>query len=316
MSEALVPGFGAELRQAREGKGLDIAEVAERLKLSSRQVEAIEAEDWSRLPDLLFVRGFVRNYARILDLDTTGLIHPLDASQTTTQTITVPSAGVRLGKSPLAKWLLFPLAGLLGFVLVVALLYQWLSQGEDAMLSSSSLSMGDASPPATTAPSDTSVAQAGSTPETLVQPLALSPKELGQPDSAAAVSTPPAAQPDKADAASPAAVASPSASLQAAAPVQAEAAARSEPPVTAPTPAAGRHALRFRVREDAWIQVVDSQGLRYSKLLQAGQSEALQGTPPFRLVVGNAAHVDLTYDGRAIDISPFIGEKVARLTLE
>jgi cytoskeleton protein RodZ len=42
----------------------------------------------------------------------------------------------------------------------------------------------------------------------------------------------------------------------------------------------------------------------------------MSGIAPFRLVVGEAAQVRLTYDGRPIDLTPFIGQKVARLTLE
>ncbi|CAG0932660.1 MAG: Cytoskeleton protein RodZ [Rhodocyclaceae bacterium] len=64
-----VPGPGAVLRMAREARGMAITEAAAALKMSPRQIEAIEAEDFSRLPGATFVRGFIRNYARLLKID-------------------------------------------------------------------------------------------------------------------------------------------------------------------------------------------------------------------------------------------------------
>ena len=61
--------IGAELRRARESRQLSVNEVANALKISVRQVEALEADQWERLPGRTFVRGFVRNYARYLHLD-------------------------------------------------------------------------------------------------------------------------------------------------------------------------------------------------------------------------------------------------------
>jgi len=60
---------GALLRAGREAAGLSIATVAQQLKLAPRQVMAIEDSDFAGLPGRTFVRGFVRNYARLLRLD-------------------------------------------------------------------------------------------------------------------------------------------------------------------------------------------------------------------------------------------------------
>jgi cytoskeleton protein RodZ len=74
--------------------------------------------------------------------------------------------------------------------------------------------------------------------------------------------------------------------------------------------------MRFEPTQDAWIQVVDGKGSRFSKLVRAGTAESFSGEPPFRLVVGEAALVKLTYNGHNIELTPYIGQKVARLTLE
>src|SRR6266705_2330732 len=48
---------------------MSLDEVAQQLKLAPRQVIALEDEDFAQLPGRTFVRGFVRNYARLLNLN-------------------------------------------------------------------------------------------------------------------------------------------------------------------------------------------------------------------------------------------------------
>src|SRR5215470_14062476 len=67
-------GPGARLKAARETAGLSLDQAAQQLKLAPRQVKAIEDEDFAHLPGRTFTRGFVRNYARLLNLDPEGLL--------------------------------------------------------------------------------------------------------------------------------------------------------------------------------------------------------------------------------------------------
>lgn len=62
------PGVGEQLRIARMEAGLTVAEVANRLRMQIRIVEALEAENWSRLGAPVFVRGQLRSYLRLLQL--------------------------------------------------------------------------------------------------------------------------------------------------------------------------------------------------------------------------------------------------------
>lgn len=71
--------LGARLRQAREAQGLTVQFVSERLKFSARQVEALECGDFSALSHRAQVRGFVRSYARLLQLPETELLNMVDA---------------------------------------------------------------------------------------------------------------------------------------------------------------------------------------------------------------------------------------------
>ena len=60
---------GARLKQAREAAGLSVEEVSARLKMPGRVVQTLESDDWSTLGAPVFVRGQVRSYARLLNVD-------------------------------------------------------------------------------------------------------------------------------------------------------------------------------------------------------------------------------------------------------
>lgn len=68
-TEGAAAELGRKLRLAREQKGFSIGEVAERLKLSARQIEGLESGDYEGMPELVFVRGFLRTYGRFLGLE-------------------------------------------------------------------------------------------------------------------------------------------------------------------------------------------------------------------------------------------------------
>lgn len=70
---------GSRLRQAREAQGISVQFVSERLKFSVRQVEALEAGQFSLFPHRAQVRGFVRAYARLLLLPETELLGMVEA---------------------------------------------------------------------------------------------------------------------------------------------------------------------------------------------------------------------------------------------
>ncbi len=84
-TSALVPAavddesFGRALAAARQARGLSQGEVAAQLRLQLRQVRAIEADDLDALPEGPFVRGFVRNYARLVDVPAEPLLALLAA---------------------------------------------------------------------------------------------------------------------------------------------------------------------------------------------------------------------------------------------
>ncbi len=60
---------GAQLLDERRNQGLSLGDIARQLKLSVRQIEALERDDYASFSGPVFVRGFLRNYAKLLHLD-------------------------------------------------------------------------------------------------------------------------------------------------------------------------------------------------------------------------------------------------------
>src|SRR5690349_2149579 len=61
--------IGDTLRRERLRRGLDLDKVAAETKIGRHQLEAIEANQFDRLPGDIFARSFIRQYARLLELD-------------------------------------------------------------------------------------------------------------------------------------------------------------------------------------------------------------------------------------------------------
>ena len=69
---------GETLRQARENKGWSVAEVAAQLNLTPQRLAQIEAGAFDKLPGTTFARGYIRAYAKLLELDQNRLVLEFD----------------------------------------------------------------------------------------------------------------------------------------------------------------------------------------------------------------------------------------------
>ena len=119
---------GGSLRAARESQGLTVHEIASRLRLSPKQIEAIEADNFATLPEPTIVRGFIRNYAKQLKIDAQPL---LDAYVVIVPTgvpyemAVKPTSGMRMSSQEKSKSGHYALAALaLLFAVGVWLFYQ------------------------------------------------------------------------------------------------------------------------------------------------------------------------------------------------
>ena len=61
------PGYA--ISQVRQARNMTTAEVAQHLKFSVKQIEALEADDYGKLHGSTLVRGMIRSYAKLLQLD-------------------------------------------------------------------------------------------------------------------------------------------------------------------------------------------------------------------------------------------------------
>lgn len=87
--------LGKVLRAKRESLGFSIADVANQIKFAPRQIESLEADDFQNLPKSAFLRGFVRSYAKILQLDAETLLLTLPQNKAPATELRVPkSVGV------------------------------------------------------------------------------------------------------------------------------------------------------------------------------------------------------------------------------
>ena len=72
--------LGERFRAAREQRGLTLSEVAEHLRIRSVYLSAIEDENWAAIGAPVYTRGFLRTYARYLNLDPEQAVADFNAS--------------------------------------------------------------------------------------------------------------------------------------------------------------------------------------------------------------------------------------------
>jgi cytoskeleton protein RodZ len=91
-------------------------------------------------------------------------------------------------------------------------------------------------------------------------------------------------------------------------------------PTTVPgarRPADGKRRISMQFERESWVEIKDVGGKTLiSQLNPAGSEQAIEGRPPFEVIIGNAQHVRLSYDDRPIDLAPHVKVEVARFTLE
>jgi cytoskeleton protein RodZ len=114
------------LAQLRTERQLSIADVAQRLKYGARQIEALEAEEFDKLPGATFVRGMVRGYAKLLDTDPQLMLDELDQRYVPGEIdLDLRDKGipfVHSGKRGTRAYLAF---SVLALVVVAGILYEW-----------------------------------------------------------------------------------------------------------------------------------------------------------------------------------------------
>ncbi len=302
---------GRILAAERERQGLAAADVAQRLRMSPWQVEALEAEDFARLPTGMFLRGFMRNYAKLLGLAPEAVLANLaqGAPREPAPGIVVPSQNIRF--DPLADRISSPYVkaasiATVAIALGFAAMYWWLF-------------IRNAPPPGTARkPAAETVAAAPAKPPP-AETRFVAPAPVAEPPKADPVKAEaPKAEPPKPAKAAPRVEPSkPEPPRMEAAKAEPPKAAKPEPGVqrVASTTAGGTLKLRFKGK--SWVEIKDAGGhVILTGINDPGSETEVSGKPPFRVIVGNAPDVQLFVNDREFNLAPHMREAVARFTLE
>ncbi len=131
-------GIGSRLRRAREDSGRSIQEIADELPLRPKILEALENDDFENLPAPIFVRGYLRTYARLLDISPDPLLEAYERYRFPPPKL---ETSTPLSQSILPSETLFRTlthVGLAGLIVLILLWWQYRSpDGFDLSLSDS-----------------------------------------------------------------------------------------------------------------------------------------------------------------------------------
>ncbi|MGR2739400.1 RodZ domain-containing protein [Billgrantia sp. Q4P2] len=305
---------GELLRRERETQGLSREEVATALNLRPAVVSGMEEDNYEQVPVATYRRGYLRAYARLLGMDDRPVLQAY-ADRFGTQDSEQRVTPVQVTKPPsrIGAWLfklvtLLVIAGLIGLTLV-----WWQSRDGNE-------------PPAVDATGPVSVETLDGTttieeeprpeveealpplPEEGVDPLggeAEVPSTEVDPTGAELIAGVSEEEPVMAD----------EASVEA--PAEQPVIDEEEPEVAAEPSPTDRTVLQLTFNEQSWTEIFDANNRRvFVGLQEPGTTATVEGEPPFRLTIGNATGVELSWAGERVDLRARAGaNNVARFTL-
>ena len=287
---------GAALLAERRRQGLSLGDISRQLKLSVRQVEALERDDYSGYKGPVFIHGFIRNYAKLLGLDPNPLIRATDAMLNPPAAVPViaprepETSRAQTGKQGKRQY--WP-AAVTVLVLMVAMLFFFGGRrAPDAGHSATTVAVRE---------KPASPAKAVAEAKTIAEPKARAePKPEVEPP------VKPVMKPEP--------------KPEAKAEVKAETTERRVRAQTGGAIAAetgARVTVRMVFAQNSWVEIKDRSGNTiFGQLNLAGSRRSISGEPPLSVVVGNAAGVQLFQGDKSIDLAPHTRVDVARLTLE
>lgn len=342
-SSADLQSPGKQLRSAREARGLDLEHTARMLHLPPATLAAIEADAHEALPGPVFVRGYLRNYARLLNLDEEAVLASLNPTRPP-ESVRPPRVRTSARQEIRSSHIAVRLVSWLIVLSVAGFLYLWWVNPTD--LSSVFSSRPTTSPLGEPKPITPSQSTSGKGSSPVSAPTAPAASKV-EPSAPFLVNQSP---PGKTPAPPPASAAPPTSKVdQAPAPVKpaeptpqvpapqrveppaisAAATARSptppgteKPPLTTSIPAetapsaSSQAVVVLEFSDTAWVDVRDAtKKVHIRGEMRKGERRELGGTPPYTLVLGNAGSVQVTVNGEPFDLKSRIRGNVARFTL-
>lgn len=339
-------GPGARLQKRREALGLSLQQAAAQLNLKAAVIEQLESQQWDPKVGPTFIRGYLRQYCRLLKLDESALLAEFDQLLAAMPAAT-PMHSFSKKTSRDAAESRFMLATYFLLVLLIGLFLVWfwqthmlnsqpvsmlpeLSQTQNVVNSDAgalrsaadnnaqSPSSGDAAaaptPEAVTAGNTATQPQTGQTAEVATAPVPSAAETSAVVLTPAADTTVPSAQPAVTPDVTPA-TPEPTDVQTAVAP----GAEVETPPVsmTENQPAAvAEVSLQLQFSAPCWVAVTDATGRRLAYNMQnSAQTLSVTGVPPLNVTLGDPAAVTATVRGNPIDLSGYKQGQVARLTI-
>lgn len=309
--------LGEVLAAARIAKKLTQQDVSDSLRFSLKQIDALENNVFSALPDAMITRGFIRNYARLLELDAAPLLESYRGRMPDKQqkTLAVQSSmrEVQLTKDS-QPWLKY----ILGSILVLLFLLAWFfymdyqPQAVNKPAEKTSEVVVEVKPavevplpeialPAAERQFNESTENISGAEVSPVNPEVVN-VTTAQPQVAAGL--PPEVRSEVTTGLSPA--------------TQSSVSALPVKPIQ-PNSATDltKKNVNMSVTEQTWVSATDKTGkVIFEKMMTAGSTEGFDGTPPFNLVIGNANATKLMYSGQLVDLTALTRNNVARVRLE
>ncbi|MDP3607829.1 MAG: DUF4115 domain-containing protein [Methylophilus sp.] len=329
---------GGALKAAREKQKLSVQDVANQLRLGVKQVDALESDRYDKLPQPSIVRGFIRNYAKLLKIDAAPIIeaYSILVPNTTPQSFAVKSdaRSFVIGENRAHFSFKLFIGLIITFAFIVWFFYyytQVIKPNVLSELSNANISGIQSEPALPSANIEFALPAAERKPDASV-PVELpiqgsdsvnnSSQSLG-PESSATVVVPPqvvesnnVTAPATAEttnstgnAIKPSITPAPAALP---APIEQNASQQNTiPQSTAETKSAQ---LAIDATEETWVNITDASGKQiYSKVLASGTSETISVTPPLSITVGNAQGTAISMNGKSLDLLAHTRDRVARL---
>jgi cytoskeleton protein RodZ len=295
---------GETLRRERLRRNLDLDQVSRELKISPRFLEAIEDEDFEKLPGGVFAKAFIRQYGKLLGLNDDELSAQLQQTfdpPPVEVPAPAPSRSFKTGPAPIQvprmeEWQSvgdhrFRWSGSLSAAIVVVLVmlvcsavYAWLQRPRTSVTARNTPAPVQASEPVPNSGPAQPVAPRAGTAPPLASPAASEPASAAPPQTRPAAAQPAPAQ-------QPAAVTpQPPAAPPAAASESAEAAPNAPGPVH----------VEIKADQAVWVSArVDGKNV-FSGTLEPSQARTVDGTNSVVLRVGNAGGVTLVLNGKPV----------------
>ncbi len=282
-----MPAFGENLRREREMRGVSLEEICSATKISLRFLEAIEREDFSKLPGGIFSRSFIRSYARYLGLDEERVVaefqlaaRPQADFDLHRMTAGNSSSGRQSARTPLIGTLVAVILLAGGYVL-----FRYSRRAAEAPVPPPPASV-EAPKPAAPPPAPVPATSGDATAAPGVNPAA----------GAVTAGAPPATPTVTAPGATP--------NLQGGPAAGASSAAQSSPQTANPTgtkPAADTDmVLQVAATERAWVAVDADGKTLLQRVLNPDEVQTLKAHKSFDVTAGNAQAVILTLNGETL----------------